>query len=156
MILDRDSMQNHKHVEKQKIMVILQLTTGECLFGFIHAAHSERISDVLNDQRAFLPFEVVDGERMIHAKTSIMRVYEICNVTRHFHHPDPYVVLNVSRADSWETIQRAYRQQMVLCHPDRYAHRNPPEAALELLDQIARRLNEVLDKIKPNHITSVA
>ncbi|MEN3973753.1 J domain-containing protein [Emcibacter sp. SYSU 3D8] len=156
MILDRESMQNHKHVEKQRVLVVLQLTSGECLFGFFHAGHSERISDVLNDQRTFLPFEVVDGERMIHAKTSIMRVYEICNVTRHFHHPDPYVVLNVSRADSWETIQRAYRQQMVLCHPDRYAHRNPPEAALELLDRIASRLNEVMDQIKPNHISSVA
>lgn len=156
MILDRESMRNHKHVEKQKVLVILHLTSGECLFGFIHAAQSERISDVLNDTRAFLPFEVVDGEHMIHAKTSIMRVYEICNVTRHFHHPDPYVVLNVSRADSWDIIQRAYRQQMALCHPDRYAHRNPPEAAIELLGKIARRLNEVVDQLRPNHISSVA
>jgi DnaJ-domain-containing protein 1 len=156
MILDRESMQNHKHVEKQRVMVILQLITGESIFGFIHAAHSERISDVLNDQRAFLPFEDVDGERMIHAKTSIMRVYEICNVTKHFHHPDPYVVLNVSRADSWESIQRAYRQQMALAQKERHADRNPPEAAIELLDKIARRLNEVLDQIRPHHISSVA
>ena len=64
MILDRESMRNHKHVEKQKVLVILHLTSGECLFGFIHAAQSERISDVLNDTRAFLPFEAVDGEQV--------------------------------------------------------------------------------------------
>jgi DnaJ-domain-containing protein 1 len=149
-------MQNYKHVEKQRVLVIVQLTTGETLFGFIHAAQSERISDVLNDPRAFLPFEDMDGEHMIHAKTSIMRVYEICNVTKHFSHPDPYVVLNVSRSDSWETIQRAYRQQMLLCHPDRYARRNPPEAALELLAQIAARLNDLINQIKPNHMTDAA
>ncbi|MGE0666567.1 MAG: hypothetical protein AB7O49_08420 [Sphingomonadales bacterium] len=156
MILDRESMQNHKHVEKQRVMVILQLVTGESIFGFIHAAHSERVSDVLNDPRAFLPFEDVDGERMIHAKTSIMRVYEICNVTRHFHHPDPYVVLNVSRGDSWEMIQRAYRQQMALTHMERHADRNPPDAALEMLERIARRLDEVLDQIRPNHMNNAA
>ena len=149
-------MQNHKHVEKQRILVIMELNTGESLFGFIHATHSERVSDVLNDPRLFLPFEEVDGERMIHAKTSITRVYEICNFTRHMTHPDPYVVLNVSRADTWETIQRAYRQQMMLCHPDRYARRNPPQAALEVLEQISRRLNDMLDQIRPNHLTSVA
>ncbi len=148
-------MQNHKHVEKQRILVIMQLTTGESMFGFVHAGHSERISDVLNDPRAFLPFEDVEGERMIHAKTTIMRVYEICNVSRHFTHPDPYVVLNVSRSDSWEAIQRAYRQQMMLCHPDRYAHRDPPPAALELLEQIAQRLNELLDMIRPHYISDV-
>ena len=149
-------MQNHKHVEKQRVLVILQLVTGESIFGYIHAAHSERISDVLNDQRAFLPFEDVDGERKIHAKTSIMRVYEICNVTKHFHHPDPYVVLSVSRADSWDTIQRAYRQQMALTHMERHAHRNPPAAAMEMLEKIARRLNEVMDQIRPNHLNNVA
>jgi DnaJ-domain-containing protein 1 len=156
VISSRLSMQNHKHVEKQRILVILQLNSGESLFGFIHATHSERVSDVMNDQRLFLPFEDVDGERMIHAKTSIMRVYEICNYTRHMTHPDPYVVLNVSRADNWETVQRAYRQQMMLCHPDRYRHRNPPEAALDLLADIARRLNEVMEVIKRDHITDVA
>lgn len=149
-------MQNLKHVEKQRILVIVQLTTGESLFGYIHAAHSERISDVLNDPRLFLPFEDVDGEHMIHAKTSILRVYEISNVTKLFNHPDPYVCLGVNRADSWEMVQRAYRRQMMLCHPDRYAHRRPPEAALEMLDRIARRLNDLLGAIKPNHITDVA
>jgi DnaJ-domain-containing protein 1 len=149
-------MQNHKHVEKQRILVILQTNTGENLFGYIQATHNERVSDVMNDQRLFLPFEDVDGERGIFAKTSIVRVYEICNVTRHFEHPDPYVVLNISRGDSWETVQRAYRQQMMLCHPDRYVRRNPPQPVLELLDQMAARLNEVLDMIKPYHISSVA
>ena len=149
-------MQNYKHVEKQRVLVIVQLTTGETLFGYIHAAQSERLSDVLNDPRLFLPFEDIDGEHMIHAKTSIMRVYEICNVTKHFSHPDPYVVLNVSRADSWETIQRAYRHQMLLCHPDRYARRNPPDAALEMLARIAARLNEIMELIKSNHINDAA
>lgn len=156
MILDRESMKNHKHVEKQKILVVLHLTTGEFMFGFVHAAQTERISDVLNDQRGFLPFEDVDGERMIHAKTSIMRVYEICNVTLHFHHPDPYVVLGVSRGDSWDTVQHAYRQHIELYHPDRYARRNPPEAVLKLLDRMAGRLGEVLEQIRPHYISNAA
>ena len=61
-------MQSQQHVEKQRILVEVQLSTGISLFGYMYAGRGTRISDVLNDQRAFLPFEAVDGKTTLRTK----------------------------------------------------------------------------------------
>jgi DnaJ-domain-containing protein 1 len=141
-------MQSQQHVEKQRILVEVQLTTGVSLFGYIYAGRGTRVSDVLNDPRAFLPFENVDGRTTLHAKTSILQVSEICNVTHYLSQADPYFLLGVRRMDEMDVVQRAFHQQISMCHPDHFLHRSPPQALIKVLADVSQRLNTAYQSIK--------
>lgn len=141
-------MQSQQHVEKQRILVEVQLTTGVSLFGYMYAGRGTRVSDVLNDQRAFLPFENVDGKTTLHAKTSILQVFEICNVSHYMSQNDPYFLLGVRRSDEMGAIQQVFHQQISVCHPDHFLHRNPPPALMKVLAEISQRLNTAYQAIK--------
>ncbi len=132
-------MQSQQHVEKQRILVEVQLSTGVSLFGYMYAGRGTRVSDVLNDQRAFLPFEAVDGKTTLHAKNAILQVFEICNVSHYMSQNAPYFLLGV---------QRAFHQQISVCHPDHFLHRNPPQALIKVLADISQRLNTAYQAIK--------
>jgi DnaJ-domain-containing protein 1 len=141
-------MQTQQHVEKQRILVEILLSTGATLFGYIYAGRGTRVSDVLNDQRLFLPFESVEGRTTLHAKTSILQVTEICNVSHYLSYDDPYFVLGVRRNDEMEIVQRAFHQQISSCHPDHFLHRNPPQALLKVLADVSQRLNTAYQAVK--------
>lgn len=141
-------MQSQQHVEKQRILVEVQLSTGVSLFGYMYAGRGTRVSDVLNDQRAFLPFEAVDGKTTLHAKSAILQVFEICNVSHYVSQSDPYFLLGVRRSDEMEAVQRAFHQQISVCHPDHFLHRNPPQALIKVLADISQRLNTAYQAIK--------
>ncbi len=141
-------MQTQQHVEKQRILVEVLLTTGGTLFGYIYAGRGTRVSDVLNDQRLFLPFESAEGRTTLHAKTSILQVSEICNVSHYLSYTDPYFVLGVRRSDEMDVVQRAFHQQISMCHPDHFLHRNPPQAMLKVLAEVSQRLNTAYQSIK--------
>lgn len=142
------AMQNQQHVEKQRILVEILLSTGVTLFGYVHAGRGTRVSDVFNDPRAFLPFENVDGRTTLHAKHAILQASEICNVSHYTSQNDPYYVLGVRRSDEFDVIQRAFHQQISTCHPDHYLHRNPPPALLKVLADISQRLNAAYQAVK--------
>lgn len=146
-------MNNQQHVEKPRILVEVVLATGASLFGYIYAGRGTRVSDVLNDPRVFLPFESVDGKTTMHAKTAILQVAEICNVSHYTTQNDPYYLLGVRRSDEMDVIQRAFHQQISACHPDHYLHRNPPQALLKVLADISQRLNAAYQSIKSERRT---
>lgn len=141
-------MQSQQHVEKQRILVEVQLSTGVSLFGYMYAGRGTRVSDVLNDQRAFLPFEAVDGKTTLHAKNAILQVFEICNVSHYMSQNAPYFLLGVRRSDEMDIVQRAFHQQISVCHPDHFLHRNPPQALIKVLADISQRLNTAYQAIK--------
>ncbi len=141
-------MQNQQHVEKQRILVELQLRTEQTMFGYIYAGRGTRVSDVLNDQRQFLPFETVEGRTTLYSKTAIMQVSEICNVSHYTSQNDPYYLLGVRRSDETEVVQRAFHQQISTCHPDHYLHRNPPPALMKVLAEVSQRLNSAYQAVK--------
>ncbi|PDV97257.1 J domain-containing protein [Candidatus Chloroploca asiatica] len=57
-----------------------------------------------------------------------------------FEHLDYYALLGVERNAKIDAIKKAYRQQMVLYHPDRYVHANSDEQAYA--SRRAQRINE--------------
>jgi len=58
-------------ITKRPIDVELVFGDGSTLSGVLYVSHSERISDVLNDPRPFLPFHTDEGEFLLIQKTSI-------------------------------------------------------------------------------------
>ncbi|MBP1465118.1 J domain-containing protein [Candidatus Chloroploca sp. M-50] len=57
-----------------------------------------------------------------------------------FEHLDYYALLGIERNARIDAIKKAYRQQMILYHPDRYIHTNADEQAYA--SRRAQRINE--------------
>ncbi|NCC31274.1 MAG: hypothetical protein EOM24_04515 [Chloroflexia bacterium] len=57
-----------------------------------------------------------------------------------FEHLDYYALLGIERNARLDAIKKAYRQQMILYHPDRYIHANSDEQAYA--SRRAQRINE--------------
>lgn len=64
------------NIKTQKIEVeaTIVLTDGTTLNGCFFTAQGQRLTDLLNDQRAYLPFLIEDGEITFLSKTTIARI----------------------------------------------------------------------------------
>ena len=116
----------------------------QTLFSFV--APGTRIIDLLNDDRAFLPFEAGDGSIVIIKKSAIQRVTPMeTNVRRS---RDPYDVLDVTPAASDEELADAYHKSIASVHPDHIQSLGLPAEFMELATIRAALVNECYAKIK--------
>ncbi len=136
------------HVQKDRLLVELELSSASVVYGWLFAQRSARLSDALNDSRDFIPFEQIDGEVVIIAKPSISKVIEICNVTAILNEPNPYRVLGARPNDDIDTVRKRYHDLLSRCHPDKFASRDPSEQFLEILRTVTQALVENFDKIR--------
>lgn len=60
-----------KRIAKTAVEVELILSDGSQLSGSVHLSRSERVSDVFNGGRPFLPFHTEEGEFLLIRKSSI-------------------------------------------------------------------------------------
>ena len=63
--------------KKTQIEVELYLDDGSHFFGKFGIGQSERLSDMMNDDRDFLPFETSEGHVVMIRKTVISRVVQL-------------------------------------------------------------------------------
>jgi hypothetical protein len=49
-----------KYIEKNKVKVCLTLVDDRTLWGYVFVSSFERVSDVLNDDKQFIPFHVLE------------------------------------------------------------------------------------------------
>lgn len=61
-------------LEKKKIEVDMALASGDSFRGYLFLGQDERLSDLMNDVRIFLPFEVCGGGEMVINKSTIVEV----------------------------------------------------------------------------------
>jgi hypothetical protein len=61
-------------IATRKVMVEISLSSGASLSGNIYVPDEGRLSDVLNDDRGFLPVECADGSFVAISKHAIERV----------------------------------------------------------------------------------
>ena len=76
------------------------LVDGNSLLGKIHVPVQGRISDVLNDERVFLPVETADGSHVAIAKNSIKKVTLPAADQKIYRGTDPHLVLGVRQGAS--------------------------------------------------------
>jgi len=60
-----------RHIAKLAVDVELVLSDGSQLSGCVHLLRSERVSDVFNGTRPFLPFHTEEGEFLLIRKSTI-------------------------------------------------------------------------------------
>ena len=77
---------------KKRIEVELYLDDGSHFLGTFVLGQGERLSDILNDNRGFLPFEASEGQVVMIRKTTIAKVVQLNQHIDQADVPDPYAV----------------------------------------------------------------
>lgn len=110
---------NSRKLQKTPVLVELQIVDGSKIHGKLFATPQERLIDVLNDNRTFLPVETMDGTILALAKTAIQQVVMPEAIPAAYKGSDPYLILGVQKGVSKEKLKEAYHKLCLNCHPDR-------------------------------------
>jgi len=124
--------------------VRLDLIGGDPVNAVVYLAIGQRLTDLLNDERGFIPIRKENGETMIIAKSQIASITEQEAVQENSSGADPsdaprmprkafdpYAMLRVAPDASLDDIRAAYKARIKAVHPDTIA-------ALDLDDDIAK------------------
>ena len=132
---------------RNKFAVEVELDDGNTQILFIFVSPGNRVIDMLNDDRAFIPFETSDGSIIIYKKSAIRRLSELFAAERAATR-DPYDIIDVSAKASDKELHDAYRRAIMSVHPDHVQSLGLPQEFLELATKRAMAINEAYDKIK--------
>lgn len=153
-----------RHKNEARVLVTL---TGQAPFeAFVFLKVDERLIDLLNDQRQFIPIKRADGSTLIASKLNIVSIIENPQPEealepdeppkaeepaaekekprgeepRSKRSFDPYEVLRVEKDATVEEIRRAYHVRIKAVHPDTLAK-------LELDEDIERAANVTAQRV---------
>jgi hypothetical protein len=132
---------------RAKFAVEVELDDGTTQILFIFVSPGNRVIDMLNDDRAFLPFETGDGSIEIYKKTAIRRISPMFAAEK-ITSSDPYGILGVGRDVSDAEIHAAYRRAVATVHPDHVQSLGLPEEFVHLATRRAMAINSAYDRIK--------
>ena len=111
--------QGKNHRTKRLVDVELLLDNGTTVLGKLSVLPEQRISDLLNDERQFLPIETSDGQTVILRKSAIYRLLPLKQNVAPEKRSDPYEILGVPRNIGDEELAGAYWEICRQNHPDR-------------------------------------
>lgn len=142
---------NSRTLQKTAVLVEISLADGSVLVGKVFVSLQGRLTDVLNDDRAFLPVEKTDGTSLALAKTAIKQVTLPVAEAAAYRGTNPYLILGVREGVSAEELKKAYHQLCLFNHPDRVKGFGLSADYQELATQNMARINaayaQVLKKI---------
>lgn len=132
---------------KAKVAVEVELDDGTLMMGSLFVGGMQRLSDLLNDDRRFLPFETSEGTVISLRKSIIARVCELNQRTAGRAENSPYAVLGISEDSSDADVKRAYRQKVREVHPDKWAGVALPDEAVAAVNTKMARINDAYHRI---------
>ncbi len=133
---------SEEKIPKYKAEIQVQFDDGDSLLGFIFLKQMQRVSDLLNDPRQFLPFQKSDGAIVYIRKATIAKVIELKQQDEHNAPSDPYEILGVSTSISDEDLKHAFRDLCNHYHPDRV---QPLDLPADLSEFANARLIRIID-----------
>ena len=143
----------HAKVGKTRLMVRLCLTNGEAVEGEVFVAQGERLADLLNDERLFLPVAGPDGVEVV-AKVTIARASVLAEAPSAA--ADPYAVLRLPRTASDEELRAAWMTGLKSCHPDRLAALNLAPEVIYAARRAAQRINAAYEAARAERRAAAA
>ena len=132
---------------KARLMVRLCLTDGAEVEGELWCAQGERLADVLNDDRAFLPIGAGDAVRCI-AKSVIATAEPLARAPREASGAsDPYAILRVPPTATDAEVRAAWMARMKASHPDKLAALGLDETVVYAARRACQRINAAHDEV---------
>lgn len=132
---------------KIKLLADIELAEGTRLVGAFFLSPGQRLSDLLNDDRAFLPIEAADGSITLIQKRMLSRVTPLQAGNQAYEGNDPYRILNLSENASDDEVKEAYRVLMQENHPDRINAAGLSDEFSLLANKRTARINDAYNRI---------
>ena len=134
--------QSEHKISKTKVDVEVEISDGTRLLGSMFIKQMQRISDLLNDTREFLPVQTPDGLIVHLRKSTIARVTQLDQVVEAGMATDPYGILGVSPRVGDKDLRKAYHELCARHHPDKL---NALGLAAEYIDLANSRTVRVIE-----------
>lgn len=137
---------NSRKTQKFPLLVEVHLTDGTCCFGRVFLAPQGRLSDLLNDERHFMPFERSDGVFLALAKAQIKKAAPLGPDAEAYTGENAFRILGVREGASRDDLKRAYRDLSLVHHPDRVRGLGLTGEYLDVATKNMARINEAYDR----------
>jgi DnaJ-domain-containing protein 1 len=131
---------------RHKILMQVELDDGSERLMALFVSPGTRVSDTLNDNRQFVPFETADGSVEIIRKEAIRRIVPQESTTRTTR--SPYDIIGVAETASDAEVKAAYHKAIAPVHPDNIASMDLPPDFVALANRMAAQANEAYAKIR--------
>jgi len=135
-------------LQKTKLAVEMEIDSGQRMIGSVFVGQKRRLPDLLNDDRAFLPFESSDGIIKILRKSTIRSVTPLNQVTLPMTTTDPYEILGVAPSIADDELRNIYHRKVQETHPDKLLSMGLPLEFIQLANDKVARINDAYDRIK--------
>ena len=147
--------------QKSETAVAVRMAGGDAFEATVYLLHGARLTDLLNDDRAFIPARRVDGEMLVLAKSQIISIVDMGaaqensadgedndetegSASKKF---DPYAVLKLDHSATVNEIRAAYKSRIKAVHPDTIAALGLDEDLADAALKKTQKLNYAYRKI---------
>ncbi len=134
-------------LSKIDIEVQVQLDDGSEFLGILSLSQGQRVSDLMNDERHFIPIQLPGGSVIILRKTVIAKVAPLDQHIDQDKISDPYEILGVPRNVSDEELKQYYRTLCSENHPDRVQSSGLSPQFVEMANSRMIRINDAYQRI---------
>jgi DnaJ-domain-containing protein 1 len=135
-------------VQMSRLAIEMEIDGGQRMHGSVFVGSQLRLPDLLNDDRAFLPFETSEGLIKILRKSTIRSVTPLNQVTLPMTTSDPYEILGVAPSISDDDLRNVYHRKVQETHPDKLLSMGLPPEFVQLANDKVARINDAYDRIK--------
>ena len=134
-------------LSKIDVEVQVQLDDGSQFLGVLSLSQGQRVSDLMNDERNFIPIQLQGGSVVIQRKSAIAKVAPLDQQVDQTDARDPYDVLGVSRSVSDEELKKFYHDLCAENHPDRVQSSGLSPHFVEMANSRMIRINDAYQRI---------
>ncbi len=134
--------ESDEKIDKWPVEVEVNLNGGERLLGILFVKPMQRLSELLNDTREFLPLRTTDGLIVHIRKSTIAKAVQLNQNVESGAIVDPYEVLGVAPRINDEDLKKTYHKLCSHNHPDKLLSL---DLSPEFADMANSRLRRIID-----------
>jgi len=138
---------NSRAITTKSIPVEIQMVDGSNLSGKVWVPIQGRLTDMLNDERHFIPLESRDGAFIALAKSAIKQLVMPNTEAPSCRGNDAWSILGVREGISPDELKRVYHRLCAHNHPDRIKGLGLGPEYEELATQNMIRLNTAYSQV---------
>ena len=135
-------------ITKHKITVVIELEGGRSLTGYMFIKPQGRLTDMMNDERIFLPFETTDGRFFVLKKEACISVAPMASEADAYQGNNAFQILGVSENATLAEIKQRYHALCAENHPDRLNGMGLPQEFIDLATAKMSRINDAWMRIQ--------
>ena len=136
-----------QNLSKIDVEVQVQLDDGSQFLGVLSLGQGQRVSDLMNDERSFIPIQLQGGSVVIQRKSAIAKVAPLDQHVDQDKISDPYEILGVPRNVSDEELKKFYHNLCAENHPDRVQSSGLSPHFVEMANSRMIRINDAYQRI---------